>query len=214
MGVKPPPAPWRATALTAVGVLLAVAGQGYRWYVTQPVWPDPGPPVYATARCSGTAASSPGGSIPAGFHPVAVINCWWRPGPTGPVLTEQRGTGNVEAVAAAFGRRRLGHRVEVFTRAESVHFLTRRAPSISDNEAVKLAEELGDLPLALEQPTGLRRTCMPSSSTVRLPRGDQLSKPVRTRSTNSWPSATRKEQDTSARASCCRLSRLTSYRTS
>ncbi|RKS76533.1 tetratricopeptide repeat protein [Actinomadura pelletieri DSM 43383] len=42
--------------------------------------------------------------------------------------------------------------IDVFTREESVEFLTRRVPrGITQAEADRLAEELGDLPLALEQ---------------------------------------------------------------
>ena len=42
--------------------------------------------------------------------------------------------------------------VDVFTRDESVEFLTRRVPrGITPEDADRLAEELGDLPLALEQ---------------------------------------------------------------
>jgi tetratricopeptide (TPR) repeat protein len=41
--------------------------------------------------------------------------------------------------------------VDVFSRAESVEFLQKRLPGISRAEADALAEELGDLPLALEQ---------------------------------------------------------------
>ncbi|GIH27082.1 hypothetical protein Aph01nite_53920 [Acrocarpospora phusangensis] len=41
--------------------------------------------------------------------------------------------------------------VDVFMRVESMEFLRRRVPGISDYDADRLAEELGDLPLALEQ---------------------------------------------------------------
>nr|WP_083597543.1 FxSxx-COOH system tetratricopeptide repeat protein [Actinomadura madurae] len=42
--------------------------------------------------------------------------------------------------------------IDVFTREESVEFLTRRIPrGITPEDADRLAEELGDLPLALEQ---------------------------------------------------------------
>ncbi|MBD2897347.1 FxSxx-COOH system tetratricopeptide repeat protein [Spirillospora sp. NPDC000708] len=42
--------------------------------------------------------------------------------------------------------------IDVFTREESIEFLTRRVPrGISEENADRLAEELGDLPLALEQ---------------------------------------------------------------
>ncbi|MBO3744752.1 tetratricopeptide repeat protein [Streptosporangiaceae bacterium NEAU-GS5] len=41
--------------------------------------------------------------------------------------------------------------VDVFMRDESKEFLRRRVPAITDEDAYRLAEELGDLPLALEQ---------------------------------------------------------------
>lgn len=40
--------------------------------------------------------------------------------------------------------------VDVYSRPESADFLLRRVPSLSSREADRLAEELGDLPLALE----------------------------------------------------------------
>jgi tetratricopeptide (TPR) repeat protein len=47
--------------------------------------------------------------------------------------------------------------VDVFSREESVEFLTRRVPrGVSEDEASRLAEELGDLPLALEQAAALQ----------------------------------------------------------
>lgn len=47
--------------------------------------------------------------------------------------------------------------VDVFSRAESIEFLTRRVPrGITPVEADRLAEELGDLPLALEQAGALQ----------------------------------------------------------
>ena len=107
------PAPWRATALTVVCALLAAAGQTYRWYATQAIWPDPGGQDGTIARCSGAAMQSLGGSIPPDFHPVAVIHCSWQLQRTAQqyetVLTEQQGTGDVAAVVAAFGQRRFGH---------------------------------------------------------------------------------------------------------
>ena len=41
--------------------------------------------------------------------------------------------------------------VNVFTRDESKEFLSRRVPSITEDDADRLAEEFGDLPLGLEQ---------------------------------------------------------------
>lgn len=46
--------------------------------------------------------------------------------------------------------------VDVFSRDESLQFLSRRVPGITDAESVRLAEELGDLPLALEQAGALQ----------------------------------------------------------
>nr|MDT0666166.1 tetratricopeptide repeat protein [Micromonospora sp. DSM 115978] len=46
--------------------------------------------------------------------------------------------------------------VDVFSRRESLQFLHRRVPGISDGEADRLAEDLGDLPLALEQAGALQ----------------------------------------------------------
>ncbi|SEG16186.1 Tetratricopeptide repeat-containing protein [Thermomonospora echinospora] len=60
--------------------------------------------------------------------------------------------------------------VDVFTRAESVQFLSKRVPqAISSAEADHLAEELGDLPLALEQAGALQaETGMSVSEYLRL----------------------------------------------
>jgi tetratricopeptide (TPR) repeat protein len=47
--------------------------------------------------------------------------------------------------------------VDVFSRKESIEFLTRRVPKgVSEDEAGRLADELGDLPLALEQAAALQ----------------------------------------------------------
>jgi tetratricopeptide (TPR) repeat protein len=46
--------------------------------------------------------------------------------------------------------------VDVFVRRESLDFLSRRVPGITPSEAARLAEELGDLPLALEQAGALQ----------------------------------------------------------
>lgn len=45
--------------------------------------------------------------------------------------------------------------VDVFTRDESLQYLARRVPGIAPEEADRLAQELGDLPLALEQAAAL-----------------------------------------------------------
>jgi tetratricopeptide (TPR) repeat protein len=47
--------------------------------------------------------------------------------------------------------------VDVFSRAESIEFLSRRVPrAVTEEKANRLAEELGDLPLALEQAGALQ----------------------------------------------------------
>lgn len=46
--------------------------------------------------------------------------------------------------------------VDVFTREESIEFLGKRVPRAAPEEADRLAEELGDLPLALEQAGALQ----------------------------------------------------------
>ena len=60
--------------------------------------------------------------------------------------------------------------VDVFTRAESTDFLAKRVPrGINKSEAAQLAEELGDLPLALEQAGALQaETGMPVEEYLRL----------------------------------------------
>lgn len=59
--------------------------------------------------------------------------------------------------------------VDVFTRAESVEFLKKRVPgTIDERDANELAEELGDLPLALEQAGALQaETHMPIDEYLR-----------------------------------------------
>ena len=46
--------------------------------------------------------------------------------------------------------------VDVFSRQESLDFLARRVPGVSHEDSVRLADELGDLPLALEQAGALQ----------------------------------------------------------
>jgi tetratricopeptide (TPR) repeat protein len=60
--------------------------------------------------------------------------------------------------------------VDVFTRAESTDFLAKRVPrGINKSDAAQLAEELGDLPLALEQAGALQaETGMPVEEYLRL----------------------------------------------
>ncbi|MFJ3336891.1 FxSxx-COOH system tetratricopeptide repeat protein [Streptomyces sp. NPDC086766] len=59
--------------------------------------------------------------------------------------------------------------VDVFTREESKELLRRSGPPLSDAEADRLAEALGDLPLALEQAAAWRaETGMPASEYLRL----------------------------------------------
>jgi hypothetical protein len=59
--------------------------------------------------------------------------------------------------------------VDVFARPESLQFLHRRVPGITDRDASRLAEELGDLPLALEQAGALMaETAMPVDTYIEL----------------------------------------------
>ncbi|WP_223188757.1 FxSxx-COOH system tetratricopeptide repeat protein [Streptomyces sp. TRM68416] len=59
--------------------------------------------------------------------------------------------------------------VDVFRREESVALLRRRGPEISDDEADRLADALGDLPLAIEQAAAWRaETGMPADEYLRL----------------------------------------------
>jgi tetratricopeptide (TPR) repeat protein len=68
------------------------------------------------------------------------------PGP-GHVIVTSRNRGWARVVDAI--------EVDVFTRDESCMFLARRVPGISTSDADRLANELGDLPLALEQAAAL-----------------------------------------------------------
>ena len=60
--------------------------------------------------------------------------------------------------------------VDVFSRAESTEFLSRRVPKgLADSDAASLAEKLGDLPLALEQAGALlSETVMAAEEYMRL----------------------------------------------
>jgi hypothetical protein len=59
--------------------------------------------------------------------------------------------------------------VDVFTRDESVALLRRRLPDITESEAEKLAEQLGDLPLALDAAANWQlATAMPIDEYMRL----------------------------------------------
>ncbi|MEV6592967.1 FxSxx-COOH system tetratricopeptide repeat protein [Streptomyces acidicola] len=65
------------------------------------------------------------------------------PGGAGHVLVTSRHSGWADRVHAL--------RVDVFSREESIGFLRHRTPWATQEEAERLAESLGDLPLALEQ---------------------------------------------------------------
>ena len=67
----------------------------------------------------------------------------YLPGSNGQVLITSRNPGWQE-VGTAVG-------VDVFTRGESITLLRRRAPQLTDGEARRIAQALGDLPLALAQ---------------------------------------------------------------
>ena len=59
--------------------------------------------------------------------------------------------------------------MDVFLRAESTEFLRKRVPSLTATDADRLADELGDLPLALEQAGAmLSETGMPVDEYLRL----------------------------------------------
>lgn len=59
--------------------------------------------------------------------------------------------------------------VDVFSREESIALLRRRGPDLSDTDADRLAETLGDLPLAIEQAAVWRaETGMPADEYLRL----------------------------------------------
>jgi MinD-like ATPase involved in chromosome partitioning or flagellar assembly/tetratricopeptide (TPR) repeat protein len=51
----------------------------------------------------------------------------------------------------AWNREARAVEIDVFTREESIQFLTRRVPGLDQADAAKVAERLGDLPLAVEQ---------------------------------------------------------------
>jgi tetratricopeptide (TPR) repeat protein len=70
------------------------------------------------------------------------------PGGLGHVIVTSRNSGWADSVPSM--------RVNVFPRDESVEFLRRRAPGISDAEAGRMAFALGDLPLALEQAAAMK----------------------------------------------------------
>ncbi|GAA4258984.1 hypothetical protein GCM10022255_081810 [Dactylosporangium darangshiense] len=69
----------------------------------------------------------------------------------------------------AWNREARAIEIDVFTRDESVQFLTRRVPGIDRTEAALVAERLGDLPLAVEQAAAwLTATGMPVSQYLEL----------------------------------------------
>jgi len=57
--------------------------------------------------------------------------------------------------------------IEVFSRAESLAYLQRRVPSLSEADATLVAHELGDLPLAIEQAGAwLSTTALPAAQYI------------------------------------------------
>ncbi|HTW00812.1 MAG TPA: FxSxx-COOH system tetratricopeptide repeat protein [Streptosporangiaceae bacterium] len=70
----------------------------------------------------------------------------WLPGDGGHVLITSREHGWDEIAAPV--------EIEVFTRAESIEMLRRRIPELPVADADRLADELGDLPLAIAQAAG------------------------------------------------------------
>ena len=91
--------------------------------------------------------------------PAAVLP--WLPGGSGHVLITSRARGWAEVAATV--------EVDVLGRAESVALLRGRLPGLSLTDAGRLAEALGDLPLALAQAAGyMAATGMPSDEYLAL----------------------------------------------
>ena len=84
--------------------------------------------------------------------PAAVLP--WLPGGSGHVLITSRARGWAEVAATVV--------VDVLERAESVALLRGRLPGLSLTDAGRLAEALGDLPLALAQAAGYMDATMTS----------------------------------------------------
>jgi tetratricopeptide (TPR) repeat protein len=74
-------------------------------------------------------------------EPEALVR--YLPGGSGHVVITSRNPGWQELATAV--------RVDVFDRSESITLLRRRAPQLTDDEAGRIAQVLGDLPLALTQ---------------------------------------------------------------
>jgi tetratricopeptide (TPR) repeat protein len=74
-------------------------------------------------------------------EPEALVR--YLPGGSGHVVITSRNPGWQELATAV--------RVDVFDRSESITLLRRRAPQLTDDEARRIAQALGDLPLALIQ---------------------------------------------------------------
>lgn len=81
------------------------------------------------------------------------------------------GTGHVLVTTRRGGFRALGPvlDLDVFDRAEAVSFLRRRVPRLSEDDMHALAEQFGDLPLALEQAAAfLDHTDLPAAEYLHL----------------------------------------------
>jgi hypothetical protein len=81
------------------------------------------------------------------------------------------GTGHVLVTIRRGGFRVLGPvlDLDIFDRADAISLLHRRAPHLADDEVSALAEQLGDLPLALEQAAAyLDQTRVPATEYLRL----------------------------------------------
>ncbi|GAA4605569.1 hypothetical protein GCM10023107_72550 [Actinoplanes octamycinicus] len=81
------------------------------------------------------------------------------------------GTGNVLITSRSpdWGSVAQAIEVDVFTRDESIELLRDRVPELTDDEAHRLADALGDLPLALEQAAAWRAaTGMPTDEYLRI----------------------------------------------
>jgi len=78
--------------------------------------------------------------------------------------------------------------VDVFTRTESTQFIVRRAPELSESDAGRLAEALGDLPLAVEQAAAWRAaTGMPADEYLDLLDAKRVEKRIELLSAMSSP---------------------------
>lgn len=111
--MKVPDGPWRGTLATTAFAVAAAAAMTGRWFATETLGPDPGPPVYVAASCAPSNASTRTGGIPAHFTAVAVLDCRTQvhrtQGGDTFVVSTRRGTGDVTSAQSAFRARARGH---------------------------------------------------------------------------------------------------------